>query len=311
MPAAVYVVMLRAVRENRSPPCFGLVAAAACACSSSVAHAPDPSSSRSAITLDFAIDAAVSGEQRECFGFDAAQVVGRWLERIVWRPPVPGGPLLHHATLFAVSGDYPDGPVVCDAMPNSWTMHVWAPGGDALTLPDGVALVLPSGTKRLVVQAHVLRFVAGPPAGASVTLETTDVAPDQVAAWLPAVGGVPAIRPYTEEHSTTTCPVGAPMHVWSAWPHMHLLGQSFQGAIVRADGTRSVFVDVAPWDFAEQRTYVVDQDVEAGDGIETDCTWVNPTDQYVLPGLSTNDEMCGDGLIVWPAQAATWQGPCQ
>jgi Copper type II ascorbate-dependent monooxygenase, C-terminal domain len=299
------------VRESRNRLGLGLVAAAVCACSSHGAQGSIASSSRGAVTLDFAIDAPLYEEQRECFGFDAAQMAGRWLNRIAWTPPASGGPSLHHATLFAVAGDYPDGPVVCDAMPNSWTMHVWAPGGDALALPDGVALVLPSGTQRLVVQAHVLRFVAGPPAGASVTLETTDVAPSQVAAWLPAVGGVPAIPPHTEDHSTTTCPVAAPMHVWSAWPHMHLLGQSFQGAIVRANGTRSVFVDVAPWDFGEQRTYAVDQDVEAGDGIETDCTWVNPTDQYVLPGLSTNDEMCGDGLIVWPAQAATRQGPCQ
>jgi hypothetical protein len=171
--------------------------------------------------------------------------------------------------------------------------------------------MLPSGTRRLAVQAHVLRLVTGPPAGASVAIGTIDVAPRQVAAWLPAVGGVPAIRPHAEEHSTTTCPVGARMHIWSAWPHMHLLGQSFQGAIVRADGTRSMFLDVTSWDFGEQRSYVVNQDVEAGDGIETDCTWFNPTDQYVLPGLSTNDEMCGDGLIVWPAQAATWQGPCR
>jgi hypothetical protein len=143
-----------------------------------------------------------------------------------------------------------------------------------------------------------------------VVLETTEVAPEHVAAWLPAFGGVPAIRPQTEEHSTTTCPVATPIHLGSAWPHMHRMGQSFQGAIVRADGTRSVFLDVTPWNFDVQRTYVIDQDVTAGDGIETDCTWFNPTDQYVLPGLSTNDEMCGDGLIVWPAQGARWQGVC-
>ncbi|MGO9837801.1 MAG: hypothetical protein ACLP1X_26735 [Polyangiaceae bacterium] len=82
-------------------------------------------------------------------------------------------------------------------------------------------------------------------------------------------------------------------------------------AIVGADGTRTVFVDVPQWDFSEQKTYVVDRDVAAGDGIETDCTWFNPTDNYVLPGPLTTDEMCGDGLIVWPGQTAAWKGPCQ
>ncbi len=77
------------------------------------------------------------------------------------------------------------------------------------------------------------------------------------------------------------------------------------------DGTRTVFVNVPSWNFAEQQTYVVDRDVAAGDGIETDCTWFNPTDNYVLPGPLTTDEMCGDGLIVWPGQTAAWKGPCQ
>jgi hypothetical protein len=297
--------------DGRSHLSSALIATATCACSSNGAHTSIDASAGASVTLNFATDAPVGGEQRECFGFDASPLSGRWLRRIAWAPPPHGGPSLHHATLFAVDGDYPAGPVVCDTMPNSWTMHVWAPGGDALALPDGVGLVLPPSTKRLVVQTHVLRFAAGPPGAASVALETTDVAPQHVAAWLPAFGGVPAIRPQTEEHSTTTCPVAAAMHVWSAWPHMHLTGQAFQGAVVRADGTRSVFVDVSSWDFGAQRTYIVNQDVVAGDRIETDCTWFNPTDQYVLPGLSTNDEMCGDGLIVWPAQAAAWQGPCQ
>jgi hypothetical protein len=290
---------------------FVAVAMAACACSSSGARAPDGAATGRAVTLDFTIDAPLDGEQRECFGFDASPLASLWLRRISWTPPPQGGALLHHATLFALASDYPAGPVVCDAMPSSWTMHVWAPGGDALSLPDGVALVLPPGTQRLVVQAHVLRLASGPPLAASVTLETTAIAPAQEAAWLPAVGGVPAIPPHSEEQSATTCPVSAPMHLWSAWPHMHLIGQSFQGAIVRADGTRSVFVNVTPWNFGLQQTYVVDQDVAAGDGIETDCAWFNSTDQYVLPGLSTYDEMCGDGLIVWPASAASWQGPCR
>jgi hypothetical protein len=207
--------------------------------------------------------------------------------------------------------DYPDGPVACDTMPASWTMHVWAPGDDGLTLPSDVGIELPPGTRRLVVQAHVLRFRAGPPATASATLDRTGVAPAHIAAWLPAVGAVPAIRPHMQEHTSTTCRAAAPMHIVTAWPHMHLIGQSFQGAIVRADGTRSVIVDVPSWDFGKQQTYVVNQDVASGDGVETDCTWFNPTDAYVLPGSSTHDEMCGQGLIVWPAQTAAWQGSCE
>jgi hypothetical protein len=279
------------------------------ACSGSAAS---PGGTDRALTLRFGFDAPVNGEQYECFGFDASALAGRWLQSITWTAPPPSnGVQLHHAGLYAFPEDYPDGPVMCDAMPVSWTMHMWAPGGDSLALPSGVALELPAGTKRFVVQAHVLRFTAGPPGSESVSLATTATAPDHVAAWLPADGAVPALRPRMQEHSTAACIAAAPMHIVSSWPHMHLLGTSFEGAVVRSDGTRTPIVDVPTWNFDAQRTYPVDRDVAAGDRIETDCTWFNPTDQYVLPGASTHDEMCAQGLIVWPAKTASWQSPCQ
>ncbi len=281
------------------------------ACSSPGAGGATDSSRTDALVLPFRFDAPANGEAYECFGFDASPLQGRWLRQIAWQSPAPGPLELHHATLYAVPADYPDGPVPCDSMPTSWTMHVWAPGAEPLTLPGDVAIALPAGTRRLVVQAHALRLIAGPPGSASATLAVTDVAPEHVATWLAAFGSVPAIRPHTEEHTSTACQVAAPLHVVTAWPHMHLLGTSFQGAIVRSDGTRSVVVDVPQWNFDEQRAYAVNVDLAAGDGVETDCTWFNPTDQYVLPGSSTNDEMCGQGLIVWPAQDAAWRGPCQ
>jgi hypothetical protein len=272
---------------------------------------PDAVSKADALVLRFAVDSPPGSEAYSCFGFDPSAFAGKWLREIAWTPPAPGAVALHHATLYAVPGDFPAGPVACDSMPASWTMHVWAPGAAPLTLPRDVAIALPAGTQRLVVQAHVLRFVAGPPAAASATLGLTGLAPEHVAAWLPAVGSVPAIRPHMQEHTSTTCRAAAPMHVVIAWPHMHLLGQSFQSAIVRADGTRSVIVDVPRWNFDNQRTYAIGEDVSAGDGVETDCTWFNPTDRYVLPGSATSDEMCGQGLIVWPGETAAWQGSCQ
>jgi len=281
------------------------------ACSSHGTGATSDASRSDPLVLPFTIDAPANGEEYECFGFDASPLAGRWLRGIAWTPPPPSEVALHHATLYAVPTAYPDGPVVCDTMPASWTMHVWAPGDDGLTLPTDVGIELPRGTLKLVVQAHVLRFRAGPPATASASLAMTDVTPEHVATWLRAFGAVPAIRPHMQEHTSTTCRAAAPMHVVTAWPHMHLIGQSFQGAIVRADGTRSVIVDVPSWDFGKQQTYVVNQDVASGDGIETDCTWFNSTDAYVLPGPSTHDEMCGQGLIVWPAQTAAWQGSCE
>lgn len=42
----------------------------------------------------------------------------------------------------------------------------------------------------------------------------------------------------------------------------------------------------------------------AGDLIETTYIGQNDSDAYVLPGIYTENEMCSQGLIGWPAEAA-------
>jgi hypothetical protein len=218
--------------------------------------------------------------------------------------------VLHHASLYAYSKPYATGPVTCNDMPDAAPMHVWAPGSGDLVLPDGVAVQVPSGTVSVIVQAHVLRFVQGPPGPASVTLSTLGTPPEHTAAWLPLVGSVPAIPPSATASSTTTCTPVAPMHIVAAWPHMHLLGTAFESAVVETDGGRTTFVDVPSWDFSRQSTYLVNTDVAAGERVAADCSWDNTTNQYVFAGLSTDSEMCVEGLIVTPASAAAWSG-CQ
>jgi hypothetical protein len=299
---------MRLRRRAARPVILSLVGAAVIACAGGSGGRPSKGKS---LVLRFSIDAPLGGEQYECFGYDASPLAGRWVRAIAWTPAPASGVVLHHASLYALSQDYPAGPVPCDTMPIAWPMHVWAPGGEALALPDDVAVELPKDTRRLVVQAHVLRLAAGGSPEANATIDTTDVAPLHVATWIPALGSVPAIRPHTQEHTATRCTAAAAMHVVSAWPHMHRLGTAFQSTIVHADGRRTVIADVPWWNFDRQRTYLVGRDLLAGEDIETDCTWFNPTDHYVLPGRSTSEEMCGEGLIVWPAQSAAWQHDCQ
>jgi len=55
------------------------------------------------------------------------------LAGLTWSSPTSGGVSLHHAKLYAVSGDYPDGPVTCDGMPaQAVAIHVWGVGGAPL-----------------------------------------------------------------------------------------------------------------------------------------------------------------------------------
>ncbi len=247
------------------------------------------------------------GEAYLCFGFDAAplQGQGKALSSVTLEAPTEGVVLLHHVALYAVPGDYEDGPVPCETMPPDATeLDVWAPGGEPLVLPDDVGLLLPEGTRRLVVQAHALRMEEGDAGSAVLRACSWGLAPPNLAAWLPLRAPTPAIRPHQVETSTATCLFEDPLHVFSTWPHMHRIGTEFHGSVVRADGTRETLIDVAPWVFEDQRAFGVDLDLAAGDTVETTCVWENPTDEYVLPGPRTTDEMCGQSLIVWPAQAA-------
>jgi hypothetical protein len=256
------------------------------------------------INLGF-VAAPPAGEQEAyvCFGFDARELGP--LGALRWTPPAEGPVALHHATLVATAEDYPDGPVDCGAMPKDTIgLHVWAPGGPALVLPDGIGFELPPSTRRLIVEAHVFRVAEGEASLARAELCPLIAAPRHRAAWLSVQAPVPAIRPRSLESAIGRCTLSNRFMLISTWPHMHFLGKEFHGAIVRSDGSRVPLVDLAKWDFNAQRTYLLDATLEPGDALETHCIWENPSDEYVLPGPFTKDEMCNQGFIGWPEEAA-------
>src|SRR5262245_48149835 len=89
----------------------------------------EPAAEEGSLTnLAFAVDAPIGEEAYACFGFDAGAIASGYLRAIRWRPPEAGSVVLHHASLFALAENYPDGPLPCDIMPAAWTMNVWAPG---------------------------------------------------------------------------------------------------------------------------------------------------------------------------------------
>jgi len=63
-------------------------------------------------------------------------------------------------------------------------------------------------------------------------------------------------------------------------------------------------IQVPTWNFYHQPMYPLDVEFEAGDGVETSCTWFNTTDQIISPGPFSFNEMCNQGLYVWPPEAA-------
>ena len=247
------------------------------------------------VELRFVADPGAAGSERYlCFGFDASPLAGADLGGIAFA--AGGGPVsLHHISLFASTETVPDGPVDCVTMPETAIpLNVWATGGGDLALPSELALAVPAGTTRLIVQAHALRTGDGTAATSSVTLAPRTGAPIR-AGWLPLRAPVPAIAPHTEARTQYPCAIAGELHVISTWPHMHRIGTEFHGAPL---------IDVVPYDFEAQRAYPIDVRLAPGDSIMTECVWFNTTDTTVLPGPEIDDEMCGQSLIAWPVEAA-------
>jgi len=202
---------------------------------------------------------------------------------------------LHHATLYAVSTDRAVSADNCASMPDDATpLYVWSPGAAPITFAP--PLQVPAGTTAFVVQAHAMRSSPGAALTAAIRVQAV---PEGTAAWRPIGAPVPAIRPRHRETMTWSCAAVASGRTHYAWPHMHRLGRHIGVTRVRG-AQRDAIVDI-DWNVDAQEIYPREMLLERGDRIEVQCTWENPTDEYVLPGLLSTNEMCNVGLVVSPA----------
>lgn len=238
-----------------------------------------------------------------CHVFDAQGIDGKLVGSVAWTPP--SGPVaVHHASLFAARDRLPVGEIPCDPMPERVAAFgLYTPGAIPLELPAGTAIFLPSGTRRLVVVAHVLRSAAGAAHPTVVELGLVATA-EHALNWVDVLAPVPTLYPHRTDSSIGVCVFDQPAHIVTDWPHMHRRGSAFLGLVVRADGHAETLLEMPKWDYEMQSIHRVDVQLEAGDAVETICTWENPTDDTVLPGPFVADEMCNQGLFVWPFEAA-------
>jgi hypothetical protein len=277
-----------------------LISAAALAC-----NGPPAADSQVLATFATPVDpeVAVGAEIYECHLFDVTQLQGAAVHGVRWTPP--SGPLqLHHAMMFVTSATGASGPWPCEPMPPAVAvLPLYAPGGEITTLADGVSIIIPSTAQRLFVELHLTRRGAGS-SSTSVDFLESATPPAHLAGWVDDIVMVPAIAAHTTATATDSCRFGGPVHVVGSWPHMHRLGSHFEGTIVRANGDREPLVTVPVWDFDHQPLYTVDASLADGDAVETACNWDNETDATVQPGPYSTDEMCNQGLVVWPMESA-------
>jgi hypothetical protein len=296
---------------------------------------------------------AASGDRDQfiCYVLDPV-TTGTWLTGLQIRPGVPE--VVHHVVLTEIFAgatqdqlvaQHPIGqPFDCSTIqqPGDLVVNIWTPGNQPMETPNDLAVPLLQGAK-IIMQLHY--HPAGgthAPDATAIDLRTSSVWPKKMY-FVGAFGNAtaaPQLLPDPEDRTTTPefrIPANSADHtehmrftvgdlgtltnvrLYSANPHMHLIGSHISGSIERpaargGDPQKECLAN-GPWNFDWQRTYIYDApldqlpSVQQGDIIDIQCKWNNtienpfvqralndqglvaPVDISLGEGGST-DEMC-------------------
>lgn len=174
-------------------------------------------------------------------------------------------------------------------------------GTNEVIFPPGVGLKLDAGTT-LNLQLHIFNPSGSPISGTS-GVEIVEVAEADVTnvadIYLPGPFDF-QVAPMQETVHSGSCTVQQAQNIFALFPHMHQLGTHFKMSVVKS-GTEQVVHNKA-YNFDEQTFTKFDPiSLSPGDSINTECTWVNSTNQGQFWGESSTSEMCFSILYRYPA----------
>jgi hypothetical protein len=187
----------------------------------------------------------------------------------------------------------------------------WAVGGDNLIFDDDVGLELPSSGV-LNAQWHFFNQTDQTQTDAS-SLQVCVVPRDKrknissvTFLGTENLGGLFGMPAHQTSQFGGSClnDSGAPITIWGLTPHMHKLGRHMTTTIKRMDGNMETVFD-KDFDFNAQITYALNPAIvlQAGESIQSTCTFDNETDSPVPFGPSTTQEMCYNFTMSYPAKA--------
>ena len=173
-------------------------------------------------------------------------------------------------------------------------------GTNELMFPPGKAMRIPAGTL-LGLQLHIYNTTDATLTGKS-GIEILEIDPatvtDEVDMFLPGPQNI-SIPPNQPATLRGTCTVKTPYQLFALFPHMHQLGTHLKTTLT-IGGVERVIND-APYDFEHQGVLSFEPiQMNAGDKITTECTWMNTTSQTVTYGESSTTEMCYSILYRFP-----------
>ena len=214
--------------------------------------------------------------------------------------------------LYRVDAAIDDGELCYPSPLDPWVVWGWAPGGEPLELPAGIGIAVDPARDSLVLQVHLNNPLGEAGLVERSGVELTLAEPREVRASVFGLGtvddiAIPAgVADYpvraTCSAATTAELLPEPVHVFASWLHAHEIATTLWTEQWR-DGVRLGELGRAdPYDFGHQRFVPLDVVVQPGDELVTHCRFdstsrAGPT----LGGPSSQDEMCLDFLLYWPA----------
>lgn len=236
----------------------------------------------------------------------------RGLTRIEY---APGSNAVHHVLIGIDTNPDPEGVGPCNLVEQDW--QVMFAGGiesDPLTVPDGVAFDLGSGTKQIFLQIHYFNPFDEPIMDHTVgTLTTTKANAVFELAGLLFTGSFdfsipPGASDYPVWGECTIPANSGPWNIFAVFPHMHQFGTHITLTRAQAAGGTDTLFDGA-WTFGEQPIKAVSAALTQGDTLRTDCVYNNPTSDSVSYGESSTEEMCFGFFYYSPAPTSSML-PC-
>jgi hypothetical protein len=234
-------------------------------------------------------------------------------------PIIDNDQVLHHWLLYASNSAYTDGTYGASPGVHSdgTLLAGWAPGAGEWIMPDGVGMELPSGNSYLVLEVHY-NNVQGLPnmvdhSGVEICA-TSNLRPNTATvSWLGTEGILLAPNSVGTATGTCTPSYAGDITLLRYWPHMHKLGRGMKADITRAAGGVQNLFDDQTYSFDYQISYELNPTVilHPGDKITTTCTFQNTTSGTVSFGPATENEMCYNFVIAYPANALASAGLMQ
>jgi hypothetical protein len=252
-----------------------------------------------------------AGNLTKCFAFRSPFTEPT--QATAFGPIIDDARVLHHLILFSTDTPQRDGDVFdCDGrLPRDARFVTgWAPGGQNGVLPPDVGMEMPTRDGWFILQIHywnVAGITDADDASGIQLCATTELRPH--AAAISTLGSLDIdIPPRVTDHAVTgrcTPTAREPIHIIASGPHMHRLGTSLRTELLRGgDANRmEMVVNVENFSFDAQTSYPAELVVMPGDVLRTTCRYRNTTTSRVFFGERTEDEMCFNFVLAWPAGA--------